>query len=127
MSNDKHFVQGASAYMREFMVVDGNKNIFQTHIEPLVNDISFSRMTDRRVMGSMNDLVFQAKTHLNMGASLFKVSFLLNESPMSYLGYGNPRDSFRELSIDGIESTGDRQRGSNVIYLNRVRTPTTRS
>jgi hypothetical protein len=95
MSNDKHFVQGALTCMREFMAADGNKNIFQTHIEPLVNDTSFSRITDRRVMGSMNDFIFQAKVYLNMGKSPLDVSFLLNESPMSYLKYGRPKDAFK--------------------------------
>ena len=96
MSNDKYFVQGALTCMREFMAADENKNIFQTHIEPLVNDISFSRITDRRVMGSMNDFVFQAKVCLNMGESPFNVSFLLNKAPMSYLKYRRPKDAFKD-------------------------------
>jgi hypothetical protein len=128
ITNDKQFIQGALTCMREFMTVDRYKNIFQKYIEPQAKDISFSRMAYRRVMGSMNDLIFQAKINL-VEAQLppFDVSFLLNETPMSYLGYGHPRDAFRELSIEEIESPSNRQRGSNVIYINRVRTPTTRS
>jgi hypothetical protein len=127
ITNDKQFIRGVLSYLREFMTIDGNKFIFEKYIEPQEKDIFFSKIVDRRVMGSMNDLVFQAKVHLNMGKSPCDVSFLLNETPMSYLGYGHPRDAFRKLSIVEIESPSNRQRGSNVIYINRVRTPTTRS
>jgi hypothetical protein len=127
ITNDKQFIQGALTCMREFMTIDRNKYIFQKYIEPQAKEISFSRIVDRRVMGSMNDLIFQAKVHLNMGKSPFDVSFLLNEAPMSYLKYGRPKDAFRELNSEEIESLSNRQRGSNVIYINVVRPPTTRS
>jgi len=126
ITNDKQFIQGALTCMREFMTIDGNKNIFHKYIEHQAKEISFSRIVDRRVMGSMNDLIFQAKVHLNMGKSPFDVSFLLNEAPMSYLKYGRPKDAFRELNSEEIGSPSNRQRGSNVIYINVVRPPTTR-
>jgi hypothetical protein len=128
ITNDKQFIRGGLSYMREFMTIDGNKFIFEKYIEPQEKDIFFSKIVDRRVMGSMNDLIFQAKVNL-VEARLppFDVSFLLNETPMSYLGYGHPRDAFRELSIEEIESPSNRQRGNNVIYINMVRPPTTRS
>ena len=85
--------------MREFMAFGENKFIFEKYIEPEGGNIFFSKITDRRVMGSMNDLIFQAKVHLvRLHQSLFHVSLLLNESPMSYLKYGCPKGAFRELS-----------------------------
>jgi hypothetical protein len=98
ITDEKQFLQRVLTCMREFMTIDGNMLVFQKYIEPLAKEISFSKILDRRVMGSMNDLVFQAKIHLNMGKSPFDVSFLLNESPMSYLKYHRPKDAFRVLN-----------------------------
>jgi hypothetical protein len=83
------------------MAADGNKSIFEKYIEPIAHEISFSKITDRRVMGSMNDLIFQAKVYLvECQHSPFHVSLHLNESPMSYLKYGRPKDAFKALSLD---------------------------
>jgi len=89
ITNNNQFVREVSSNLWEFMRIDGYKSIFEKYIEPLDQDIFFSKIIDRRVMGSMNDLVFQAKMHLSMGnLSPADVSFRLNESPMSYLNYG---------------------------------------
>ena len=128
ITNDKKFIREALSCMHDFMIIDGNKVMYENFIEPESKIIYFSKIVDRRVSGSMNDFIFQAKIDLIEGHKQpFDVSLRLNESPMSYLGYGHPRDAFRELSIEEIESPSNRQRGSNVIYINRVRTPTTRS
>jgi len=65
ITSEKEFLQGVLTYMREFMTIDGNILVFQKYIEPLIKEISFSKIVDRRVMGSMNDLVFQAKVQEN--------------------------------------------------------------
>jgi len=99
MSNDKNFTQTVLTYMREFMAADGNRSIFEKYIETVANEVSFSKITDRRVIGSMNDFIFQAKVHIiRLHQSPFHVSLLLNESPMSYLKYGCPKDAFGALS-----------------------------
>jgi hypothetical protein len=127
ITNDKRFIQGVLSYMREFMTIDGNKFIFEKYIEPQDKDIFFSKIVDRRVMGSMNDLVFQAKVHLNMGKlSPSDVSFRLNEAPMSYLNYSRPKDELQKLFFRDRESSGNKQRGNNVIYINAVRPPATK-
>ena len=101
MSNEKNFIKGVLTYIKHFMAADGNKSIFEKYIEPLADEISFSKITDRRVMGSMNDLIFQAKVYLvECQHSPFHVSLHLNESPMSYLKYGRPKDAFKALSFD---------------------------
>ncbi len=111
--------------MKEFMTSDGNKEIFEKIIEPEDQNIFFSKIVDRRVMGSMNDFVFQAKIHLIEGQrSPFNVSLLLNESPMSYLGYNRPKDEFRKPLIKDIESSAQSTGKDNVIYINVVRPPT---
>jgi len=127
ITNDKKFIQGVLSYMREFMTIDGNKFLFEKYIEPQGNEMFFSKIVDRQVMGSMNDLVFQAKVHLNMGKlSPSDVSFRLNESPMSYLNYSRPKDELQKLFFRDRELLGNKQRGNNVIYINAARPPTTK-
>ena len=112
--------------MKEFMTIDGNKAIFEKFIEPEVKNIFFSKMVDRRVSGSMNDLIFQAKMHLIDGhKSPMDVSFLLNESLMSYLSYSRPKIEFQKLHIRDAVSLGNGQKENNVIYINVVRPPKT--
>ena len=127
ITNDKKFIQGVLSYMREFMTIDGNKFLFEKYIEPQDNEMFFSKIVDRQVMGSMNDLVFQAKVHLNMGKlSPSDVSFRLNESPMSYLNYSRPKDELQKLFFRDRELLGNMQRGNNMIYINAARPPTTK-
>ena len=127
ITNDKKFIQGVLSYMREFMTIDGNKFLFEKYIEPQGNEMFFSKIVDRQVMGSMNDLVFQAKVHLNMGKlSPSDVSFRLNESPMSYLNYSRSKDELQKLFFRDRELLGNKQRGNNVIYINAARPPTTK-
>jgi hypothetical protein len=110
--------------MKEFMTIDGNQGIFEKGIEPESHDVFFSKITDRRVAGSMNDFIFQVKVYLIEGQrSPFDVALLLNESPMSYLGYNRPKDQFKKLFYKDGESTAKRQGKGNVIYIDVVRPP----
>jgi len=98
ITSDKQFIKLVLPYMKEFMLIDGNELAYERFIEPERERIFFSKIVDRRVLGSMNDLIFQAKIHLAHGnKSPFDVSFLINESPMSYLNYSNPGVEFRKL------------------------------
>jgi hypothetical protein len=71
----------------------------------------------------MNDLIFQAKLCLSEGQkSPVDVSFMLNETPMSYLNYSNPKVEFRKLYFteDG-DSPCNKQMKNNVININDYR------
>ena len=64
--------------------------------------VAFGRATNRRVLGSMNDLAFQASVHLARGDDLFIIARRLADTPMSAIGakrrdYGYPQDVAREL------------------------------
>jgi hypothetical protein len=66
--------------------------------------MTFGRATNRRVLGSMNDLVFQASVHMARGADLQEISRYLAETPMSAIGprrgdLGFPIEIARELLI----------------------------
>ncbi|NBB90502.1 MAG: hypothetical protein GVY23_04760 [Spirochaetes bacterium] len=55
------------------------------------NEAEFHKTNNRRILGSMNDLIYSAKVQLEMHErSLLDLSDRLNETPMSYLGYSNP-------------------------------------
>ncbi len=128
ITNDKNFIRETLSCMEEFMIIDGNKAVYKNIIEPEVQRIFFSKIVDRRVLGSMNDLIFQAKIHLSEGQkSPLDVSFLLNESPMSYLNYNRPKDAFRKLYFKDGDLPGNRQIKNNVININDHRRPKTKS
>lgn len=64
--------------------------------------VAFGRSTNRRVLGSMNDLAFQASVHLARGDDLTTVARRLAETPMSAVGpkrwqLGYPEEVAREL------------------------------
>jgi hypothetical protein len=127
ITNDRQFIREVLSYMKEFMTIDGNKVIYEKFIEPENKRIFFSKIVDRRVSGSMNDLIFQAKMHLIEGhKSPLDVSFLLNESPMSYLSYSHPKIEFQKLHFRDAVSLGSGQKENNVIHINFVRPPTTK-
>lgn len=118
ITNDKQFIREALSCMKEFMTIEGNKFIFEDFIEPERQKIFFSKIIDRRVSGSMNDLIFQAKVYLSEGNKLpLDVSFLLNNSPMSYLNYSNPRNEFQKLHLLDAELSDNRQIQNNVINI----------
>jgi hypothetical protein len=65
---------------------------------------TFGRATNRRVLGSMNDLAFQASVHVARGDDLLAISRRLSETPMSAIGskrgdLGCPIEIARELLI----------------------------
>ena len=127
ITNDKNFIRETLSCMEDFMIIDGNRAVYKNVIEPEMQRICFSKTVDRRVLGSMNDLIFQAKIHLYEGQkSPFDISFLLNESPMSYLNYNHPKDEFRKLYSKDGESPNRNQIKNNVININDHRPPKTK-
>jgi len=108
--------------MEDFMTIGNNKHIFYNVIEPKSRRIFFSRILDRRVMGSMNDLIFQAMVYLiEKQKPPFDVSILINKNPMSYLKYSSPRKEFQKLYLPEKEPTKPMQKKYNVIHINNIR------
>lgn len=96
--NEKAFVEQSMRAMRDHMALDGLANIFDTHIAAAMDSVVLCKAGDRRVLGSMNDLVFQAKCYLlEMGLSIELVNMRLNETPLSMVKYHNPKLSFLSL------------------------------
>lgn len=86
--------------MQAFMNEDGNDSVYEKYIAHETLDVYFSKSLNRSVTGSMNDLVSGAKYYLTGGEeSPYQVSVRLNEMPMSYLSYDNPRKAFKNLKV----------------------------
>ena len=98
ITDDNEFTKSALNFMRELTVNDGCEFIFRRLIEPYTVQISFAKSTDRRVSGSMNDLIFHAKCLIEeRHLSVFETSLKINNVPMSYIGYKYPLKAFKEL------------------------------
>jgi hypothetical protein len=122
ITTDQQFIQSITTSLQAFVAEQGH------HLRGVKDPLSqeretfFSKIIDRRILGSMNDLIFQSKIRLEEGQQTpFEVSFYLNETPMSYLKYRSPKDVFHQLLRQEGEPSGHGQQANNVIYLNEVR------
>jgi hypothetical protein len=105
IADDWVFLHRITSSMGEFMRDDGHEFIFERLIAPAMARVSFSKALNRRVTGSMNDLAYQAQVHLiEQEMSPYDASFLLNETPMSYLKYETPRKAFQSLAFGNTEA-----------------------
>lgn len=103
ITNQKTFVEKAIKSLREYMESDGLKDFFNTYIYPYTTTVTFSKIDDKRILGSLNDLIFQAKCNmLDIGLPLSLVNQRLNKAPMSFLNWRNPREALIELSRQRI-------------------------
>ena len=80
------------------MAADGQEFIFKRFVALAAATVQFASALDRSVIGSMNELVLEAELWLvERELSPFDVGFQLNEMPLSYLRYANPRKAFKAL------------------------------
>jgi hypothetical protein len=122
ITNDRQLVQSFSAVLQAFLAGQGQQPNLVMMLPSPDRDASFAKITDRHILGSMNDLIFQSKIRLAEGQqTLFTVSYYLNETPMSYLKYRSPKTAFQELLRQGGDPSGQGQKANNVIYLDHVR------
>jgi hypothetical protein len=73
-----------------------------------MESVTFGRATNRRVLGSMNELAFQASVLLARGDDLLTIARQLADTPMSAIGakrgdYGYPREVARELLATSVD------------------------
>jgi hypothetical protein len=98
ITNQSQFVERALACIEEFMAEEGQGSVFKRLIAPAAASIRFSTALNRSVVGSINDSVHIAKMMLTEDKlSLHEAASMLNQMPMSYLDYDNPRERFRSL------------------------------
>jgi len=108
ITDDNQFLKRALSSMRELMADDGNEFLYQRLIAPHTGRLSFAKTGDKRVLGSINELIFQATCHLETGEeSPFGVSRRLNDTPMSYIDHRRPRDAFQLMKVTEEPVSGD--------------------
>jgi len=109
ITNDSRFIQRALDSIREFMEADGHTTIYQKHIAPSTGTVSFSKSLNRRVIGSMNELVMAASYKLRVDESgPHDLGFYLNEGLLSAIAnegrnYGRPEDAFKQLASGKVK------------------------
>jgi len=100
ITDDNELIQRTLGFMREYMAEEGCEFLYRRLIAPNSAIVSFAKATNRHVIGSMNELILEARLYLTeRQLSTFETSQHINETPMSYLDYNSPKEAFRLLRI----------------------------
>jgi len=92
LSSETTFLDRCFQTLHEYMTFDGVSRLFNDNIAPATQDIRFWKAADRRVLGSINDAIFQAKCDLlEIGYPLTIVSKRLNDTPRSMIRHRTPK------------------------------------
>lgn len=104
ITDDSRFIERALSTIREFMENDGQAFVYQKFIAPASATVSFAKALNRKVTGSMNELVMTATSSLKSGeVAPHVVGFDLNDLLLSAIAtkedrfYGKPREAFKRL------------------------------
>jgi len=106
ITDGSRFIERALSTIREFMDGDGQSFAYQKFIAPASATVSFARALDRKVTGSMNELVVAATDSLTCNeVAPHDVGFDLNDLLLSVIAtkdrnYGKPKDAFKRLSME---------------------------
>jgi hypothetical protein len=104
ITDDGRFIERALSTIREFMEDDGQAFVYQRFIAPSSATVSFAKALNRKVTGSMNELVMAATHSLESGeVAPHNVGFYLNDLLLSAIatredrGYGKPNEAFNSM------------------------------
>ncbi len=98
VTNETSFFQDTVAAMQEVFKTDGLASVFE-HIAPAFCPVALAKRENRSVIGSMNDLIFQARLRLvGQQISPHDTSAFLNGTLMSYIDYERPRVAFQSMA-----------------------------
>ncbi|MEZ6131174.1 MAG: hypothetical protein R3C59_21075 [Planctomycetaceae bacterium] len=107
ITDDSRFIERALSTIREFMEDDGQAFVYQKFIAPSSATVSFAKASNRKVTGSINELVTTATHSLESGeVAPHDVGFGLNDLLLSAIatkedrGYGRPKEAFKRLSME---------------------------
>jgi hypothetical protein len=107
ITDDSRFIERALSTIREFMADDGQAFVYQKFIAPASATVRFAKALNRKVTGSMNELVMAATHSLESGeVAPHDVGFSLNDLRLSAIatkedrGYGRPKEAFKRLSME---------------------------
>jgi hypothetical protein len=98
ITDSARFIERTFNYMAEYTIADGYEFQFRRLIVPEAGSVTFIKLNDRRIVGSINELIRLAKWDLSEEQlSPFETSQRINQAPMSYLDYDNPKDAFAKM------------------------------
>jgi hypothetical protein len=110
ITNDAIFSERALSRIQELLHAEEHETAFERFLQPASASVRFAKALDRRVTGSMNDLINHATAWLAEGElPLGEIEAGLNDTLLSILArsksfpYGKPREAFKKL-IAGTES-----------------------
>lgn len=116
ITNEKKFIDSVLSNKQEFMTDNGQAFAFHRFIEPESGSVGFSKALNRRVTGTMNELINEAIMRLeDFQMSIRETEYYLNTIPFKLLadygsfGFGEPIEAFKQLGgfKDSSNSTGD--------------------
>ncbi|MEX2092752.1 MAG: hypothetical protein WD971_08755 [Pirellulales bacterium] len=101
ITTDSRLLERGLDSLRDVLTDDGLEFLYLRLIAPSTATIQFSKVLNRSVTGSINDLVQCAKHLLANGElSPHQVARRLNEMPMSVIHYANPREALKSLELE---------------------------
>jgi hypothetical protein len=98
MTDMDSFIKYSLGYMAEYLSGDGFGFQFRRLIVPNAKETVFSKLLDRRVISSINELIRIAKFYLiEDGLSPFDASQGINDIAMSCINYDKPKEAFIKM------------------------------
>lgn len=98
--NEQALVEQGMKALDDCLMRDGMTGLFEAKIARATNFVTFCKVSDRSVLASTNQLVYQVKCDLiEMGHPLPLVNQRLNRIPMSKLKYHYSVEEFVALAI----------------------------
>jgi len=98
ITSKESFFQFSLKWLHQYMVTDNTAHLFDAHITPDIDTVTFCKAGDRRVLGSVNDLIYHARLGLlESGYPPTMVMSRLNDMPMSMLKMCRPRGALLAL------------------------------
>ncbi len=104
IADDSRLIERTLRTIREFMEADGQAFFYQKFIALSSETVSFSKSLNRKVVGTINELVMVAMDSIRAGEMApSQVGFNLNDLLFTAIGtkgsggYGRPKDVFKQL------------------------------
>ena len=111
LTDSSRFSEYTLEFMADYIGQDGFEFQFRRFIAAEAAHATICKLTDRHVIGSINNLVYMAKFYLRERQSApFEASQLINDVPMSYINYCSPKEAFvkmKPVSQDALMATND--------------------
>jgi hypothetical protein len=100
IKNEADLFESVFDAMGELFNAIGCPFIFQRNIEPEIHDITLADTCNMKILGSMNDMVLNAKYHLEVdNMQPLDVSRSINETPFGYIGMETPSDFLKHYRL----------------------------